>query len=71
VEEEEEEEKEEMSCFHKDHFRLQEGKDELYNFWSLYVDVELYHARLSLWAYFSLNIIDLKLIFRRSHKRIY
>lgn len=65
------EEEEEISCFPKDHFRLKEGKEELYNFWSLYVDVELYHARLSLWACCSLNITDLKLIFSRSHKRIY
>jgi hypothetical protein len=65
------EEEEEMSCFHKDHFRLKEGKEELYSFWYLVVDVELYYARLSSYACFLINIIDLKLIFRRSHTRIF
>ena len=48
-EEEEEEEQEEMSCFHNNHFRLKEGKEELNSFWFLLLDLALYYPFKAYW----------------------
>jgi len=38
-----------MSCFHNNHFRLKEGKEELNSFWFLLLDLALYYPFKAYW----------------------